>query len=172
MLFRSTRGNFASCGTCDHVWRQFWLLQQGEEGVAGDDDVCWVEARLLLHTPQGIGQPHTKKDPVQMPVAPRVRNPVLGAAIGLRLCISNKLPGDTQHSWAHIFFFLKIVFIWTIFKVFTESDTISLLFYPLVFPCRAYRILAPRSGIKPAPPALEGEIPSTGPPGKSLGPAF
>ena len=105
-------------------------------------------------------------------VAPRVRNPVLGAAIGLRLCISNKFLGDTQHSWAHIFFFLKIVLIWTIFKVFTESDTISLLFYALVFPCRAYRILAPRSGIQPAPPALEGEIPSTGPPGKFLDPAF
>ena len=58
---------------------------------------------MLLHAPQGTGQPHTK-DPVQMPVAPRVRNPVLGAANGLRLCMANKLLGDTQHSGAHIFF--------------------------------------------------------------------
>ena len=29
-------------------------------------------------------------------------------------------------------------------------------------------ILAPRPGIEPAPPALEGEVPTTGPPGKSL----
>ena len=29
-------------------------------------------------------------------------------------------------------------------------------------------ILAPRPGIEPAPPALEGEVITTGPPGKSL----
>ena len=29
-------------------------------------------------------------------------------------------------------------------------------------------ILAPRPGIEPAPPALEGEVFTTGPPGKSL----
>ena len=29
-------------------------------------------------------------------------------------------------------------------------------------------ILAPRPGIEPAPPALEGEVLTTGPPGKSL----
>ena len=30
-----------------------------------------------------------------------------------------------------------------------------------------YGILAPRPGLKPAPPALEGEILTSGPPGKS-----
>ena len=33
---------------------------------------------------------------------------------------------------------------------------------------RAYGILAPRPGIKPAPSALEGEVLTTGPAGKSL----
>ena len=33
---------------------------------------------------------------------------------------------------------------------------------------RAYGILAPRPGIEPAPPALEGEVLTTGPAGKSL----
>ena len=32
----------------------------------------------------------------------------------------------------------------------------------------ACAILAPRPGIEPAPPALEGEVLTTGPPGKSL----
>ena len=32
----------------------------------------------------------------------------------------------------------------------------------------AYGILAPQPGIEPAPPALEGEVLTTGPPGKSL----
>ena len=36
------------------------------------------------------------------------------------------------------------------------------------FGCKACRILAPQSGIEPAPPALEGEVLTTGRPGKSL----
>ena len=35
------------------------------------------------------------------------------------------------------------------------------------FFCEACGILAPRPGIEPAPPALEGEVLTTGPPGKS-----
>ena len=35
------------------------------------------------------------------------------------------------------------------------------------FDREACGILAPRPGIKPAPPALEGEVLTTGPPGKS-----
>ena len=35
------------------------------------------------------------------------------------------------------------------------------------FGCDACGVLAPRSGIKPTPPALEGEVLTTGPPGKS-----
>ena len=37
-----------------------------------------------------------------------------------------------------------------------------------IFGVEACGILAPRPGIEPAPPALEGDILSTGPPGKSL----
>ena len=37
---------------------------------------------------------------------------------------------------------------------------------------QAYRILAPQLGIEPTPPALEGEVLITGPPGKSLHMAF
>ena len=56
---------------------------------------------------------------------------------------------------------------WTTFKVFIEFVTLLLLFYVLAFGCEACGILAPRPGIEPAPPALEGEVPTTGPPGKS-----
>ena len=55
---------------------------------------------------------------------------------------------------------------WTIFKVFIEFVTILLLFYVLVFGCEACGILAPQPGIKPAPRALEGEVLTTGLPGK------
>ena len=53
-------------------------------------------------------------------------------------------------------------------KVFFEFVTILLLFYVLVFGRKACGILAPQPGIEPAPPALEGEVLTTGPPGKSL----
>ena len=53
------------------------------------------------------------------------------------------------------------------FKVFIEFVTILLLFY--VFWPEAHGLLAPQSGIKPAPAALEGEVPTTGPPGHSAG---
>ena len=57
---------------------------------------------------------------------------------------------------------------WTIFKVFTEFVTILLLFYAFWFFRReACEILALRPGIEPAPPALEGEVLTTGLPGKS-----
>ena len=61
-----------------------------------------------------------------------------------------------------------VFLMWTILKVFIEFVTILLLFYVLVFGPEACGILAPRPGIEPAPPALEGEVPTTGPPGKSL----
>ena len=38
----------------------------------------------------------------------------------------------------------------------------------LVFGHQACGILAPQLGIKPAPPALEGKVLTTGPAGKSL----
>ena len=54
---------------------------------------------------------------------------------------------------------------WTIFKVFIEFVTILLLFYVLGH--EACGILAPQPGIEPAPPAQEGKVLTTGPPGKS-----
>ena len=37
-----------------------------------------------------------------------------------------------------------------------------------IFGCEACGILAPQPGIEPTLPALEGEVLTTGPPGKSL----
>ena len=54
---------------------------------------------------------------------------------------------------------------WTIFKVFIEFVTILLLFW--FFAREACGIPAPRPGTEPAPPTLEGEILTTGLPGKS-----
>ena len=57
---------------------------------------------------------------------------------------------------------------WTIFKIFIEFVTILLLFYVFwFFDCEACGILAPHPGIEPTPPALEGKVLTTGPPGKS-----
>ena len=57
---------------------------------------------------------------------------------------------------------------WTIFKVFIEFVTILLLFYVFgFFGHEACGILAPWPGIEPIPPALEGKVLATGPPGKS-----
>lgn len=58
---------------------------------------------------------------------------------------------------------------WTIFKVFIEFFTVLLMFYVFgFFDHEAGGILAPQPGIKPSPSALEGNILTTGPPGKSL----
>ena len=55
---------------------------------------------------------------------------------------------------------------WTIFKVFIDFATILFLFYVLCFwPWGMWDLSSPV--IEPAPPALEGEVLSTGPPGKS-----
>ena len=67
--------------------------------------------------------------------------------------------------------FLKRFFLtWIIFKVFNEFVTTLLLFYVFGFLSgpEARGVLAPWSGTKPAPPTLEGEVLTTGPPGKSL----
>ena len=54
------------------------------------------------------------------------------------------------------------------FKVFIEFVEISLLFYVCgFFGCEACGISAPWLEIKPATPPLEGEVLTTGPPGKS-----
>ena len=58
---------------------------------------------------------------------------------------------------------------WTILKVFTELVTTLLLFFMFwLFGHEASGILAPRPGIEPALPALEGEVLTTRPPEKSL----
>ena len=54
---------------------------------------------------------------------------------------------------------------WTIFKVFIDFVIILFLF---MFWFLGSGILALRPGIEPAPLALEGEVLTTGPPGKSL----
>ena len=50
--------------------------------------------------------------------------------------------------------------------------TISLFFYFYFFDCKACGILARRSEIESAPPALEGKVSTTGPLRKSLNKAF
>ena len=58
---------------------------------------------------------------------------------------------------------------WTIFEVFIEFVTILLLFFMFwIFGQEACGILVPWPGIRPTPPALESEVLTTGPPGKSL----
>ena len=63
--------------------------------------------------------------------------------------------------------FLRFSFLtWTIFQIFTEFVPILLLFYVLVLEPQV--LWDPRPGIESAPPALEGEVLTTGLPGKSL----
>ena len=57
--------------------------------------------------------------------------------------------------------YIDFFLMWTILKVIIECVTISFLFYVLS------GILVPRSGIRTAPPTLEGEVLTTGPLGKS-----
>ena len=61
------------------------------------------------------------------------------------------------------FFFFPI---WTIFKVFVEFITIFYFVFWL-FGHKAYGIFAPKPGVEPAPPAVESEVLTTGPPGRA-----
>ena len=54
-------------------------------------------------------------------------------------------------------------------KVFVEFVTILLLYYVVFFGLEACGILTPQPGIEPTPPALEGEVLTPGPSGKTLG---
>ena len=57
---------------------------------------------------------------------------------------------------------------WTMFKVFIEFVTIFILLFRFWFlGHKTLGVLAPRPGIEPSLPALEGEILTTGLPGKS-----
>ena len=64
---------------------------------------------------------------------------------------------------------MLVDFFWDVghFKVFICNNIASVLYFG-VFGLDARRILAPPRGIEPVPPALEGEVLATGPPGKSL----
>lgn len=63
---------------------------------------------------------------------------------------------------------LKIFFMRIISKVFIAFVTILILFMFWFFGQEACTVLAPRPGIEPTRPTVEGEILSTGPPRKSL----
>ena len=57
---------------------------------------------------------------------------------------------------------------WAIFKVFIELVTILLLLFMFsFFGPEACGILGLQQGMEPTPPAFEGEVLTTGPPGKS-----
>ena len=57
---------------------------------------------------------------------------------------------------------------WTIFKAFTEFVTVLLLFFMFcVFGHEACGILVTQPGMEPVLPVLEGEVLTTGLPGKS-----
>ena len=57
---------------------------------------------------------------------------------------------------------------WTIFKVFIEFVQSCFCFKISLLGHGACGILARQPGIEPATPTLEGEVLTTGPPGKSL----
>ena len=61
----------------------------------------------------------------------------------------------------------KTFLMWTIFKVFLKFAKYCFCFIFWFFEQEACRILAPRPGIKPTPPALKDKILTTGPSGKS-----
>ena len=64
-------------------------------------------------------------------------------------------------------FFFFILFFFLNFKVFIEFVTVLLLLFMFwLFSHEACGISAPQEGIEPSLPALEGEISTTGPPGK------
>ena len=82
---------------------------------------------------------------------------------------------NKSHRWQLVgrsllfIFFIKDFFMWNILKFFIEFVTISLLFHGFCcffFRWEACGILASWPGIEPAPPALEGKVLTTGPPGK------
>ena len=70
----------------------------------------------------------------------------------------------------HIFELFKKIFVFDVdhfLEVFIEFVTILLLFCVLFFWPQCMWHLSYLTGIEPAPPALEGKVLTTGPPGKS-----
>ena len=75
---------------------------------------------------------------------------------------------DSEHNIISNVFCPKDFLMWTIFKVFIEFVTLYYFFLCFVFfGQEACGVLALWPGIEPAPPALEGKVLTTGPPGKS-----
>ena len=88
--------------------------------------------------------------------------------------VSSYLWAFMLHEALLAFIFLFIFFkrfkknlMWTIFKASIEFVTILLHFMFWFFGPEACGILAPRPGFKPTPPALEGQVLTTGQAGKS-----
>ena len=77
---------------------------------------------------------------------------------------------DFLKKWPRKDWFIYLL-TWTIFKVFIEFvefvTTLFLFFMLWFFAHEAYGILAPRPGIEPSLPTLEGEVLTTRPPGKA-----
>ena len=94
----------------------------------------------------------------------RIKTCILTPPLGHppRTCCCS-FPEQNQFSWV-------CFSILTIFKVFTEFVIMLPLFIFWCFCHEAYGILVPQPGINldPTPPALEGKVITTGPPGKSL----
>ena len=89
---------------------------------------------------------------------------------------SVEIPGKQAALGQHFFFFFNL------FHVDILKSLLNLLQYYFWFWCfflmfwffghKTYGISVSRPGIEPTPPALEGKILITGPPGKSLGQHF
>ena len=78
---------------------------------------------------------------------------------------------QSQNLSTILFFFLRFFWCGPFLKFLIEFVTILLLFYVFwFFGHEACGILAPQPGIKPTPPALEGEVLTTGLPRKSQAP--
>ena len=71
--------------------------------------------------------------------------------------------------FAFLSFFFFFFLTWTVFKIFIEFVTILLLFYVLDFWRRGMWGLSFPTRPAPTHPTLEGEVFTTGPPGKFLG---
>ena len=84
------------------------------------------------------------------------------SVLGLDTLGGIQRPSGSTRTYTAFFFNVGLFFFF--FLVFIEFFTILLLFYFLGH--EACGLLAPRPGIKPVPPALEGKFPTTGPPGK------
>ena len=123
-------------------------------------------AVLILVTPQLA--PKTLGFLSSRPVRGQLAEPVPGC-VGI-LTMLRALGSGCYLKLSAFFQSISFLFFFSFhfFKVFIRFVTILLLFW--FFGHEACGVLAPRSGIEPAPLALEGEVLATGPPGKSLSP--